>query len=177
MSSYKRLEAAYKLEKKTRESIEHQYNDAKKLSSAISRDADTLINKLKESITRLQNESKELQSLYEQSEKKLNMMQHLTSIVVDTYKEQEDPMEADDNREDMDMFSCRVYGKANPVTEDPAIEFVIGLSQNEIEYSPIHIRTDIRDTLPEYIREAIVFDIPEAPLLISQIMGHVTGCV
>lgn len=173
MNSYRRLEDAFKQEKKNRLQIEQLYDEAIKLSDRKSKAADNAITKLKETITKLQNESKELQYLYEQSERKLNMMQHITSIQVDILKE--DEISSDLVRDNVDTFTCRVFGKANPSQDDAAIEFEIGLSENEMEYTPVHIRSDMKDTLPEYITEAIVFENQEAPLLISQIMSHVTG--
>ena len=132
-----------------------------------------LIAQLKETIDRLQTENKEMQQLYEQSEKKMKMMQTLTSIQIEIVN----PMEQEDmvTKEDEQLFSCRVYGKANAASQDPAIEFEVNLTPTEVEYSPIHIRNDVRPQLPEDMAEDIAFELKEAPVFISRLLDQVAA--
>ena len=134
--------------------------------------ASHLIDQLKETIDRLQSENKELQQLYEESEKKMKMMQTLTSIQIDIV---DDHMDDVVRNKDEQLFSCRVYGKANAISEDPAIEFEVNLTESEVEYSPVHIRTDIHSQLPEYMAEDIAFELKEAPVFISRLLDQVAG--
>jgi len=173
MSSYKRLEDHYKNEHKLRKYIEQMYEEVKQTSDAKSQASSHLIAQLKETIDRLQNENKEMQQLYEQAEKKMKMMQTLTSIQIEIVNQPDNQDEM--IKEDEQLFSCRVYGKANAVSEDPAIEFEVNLTPTEVEYSPIHIRTDIRPQLPEYMSEDIAFELKEAPVFISRLLDQVAA--
>ena len=198
MASYKRLEAHYRNEQKMRKYIEQMYEEVKRTSDSKSqgdpflllflkidhlRDsvaADHLLEQLKGTITRLQSENKELQGLVERSERKMKMMQTLTSIEIDIIDDQKTQMSDTDlaltGTPSSQVFCCRVFGKAEPDQADPAIEFEVNLTEaSEVEYSPVHVRADVRAHLPEYMAEDIAFEIKEAPVFISRLLEQVAG--
>lgn len=97
------------------------------------------------------------------------MIKTLTSIQIDMV----DTMDSEVvTSKDEQLFYCKVYGKTNSTTEDPAIEFEVNLTESEVEYSPVHIRTDIHSQLPEYMAEDIAFETKEAPVFMSLLLKH-----
>lgn len=96
-------------------------------------------------------------------------MQTLTSIQIDMVDSMSGDQEIITGQDDQ-LFSCKVFGKANAVSEDPAIEFEVNLTETEVEYAPVHIRTDVQSQLPEYLAEDIAFERKEAPVFISRLL-------
>ena len=74
--------------------------------------------------------------------------------------------------ESCDSLTCRVYGKEDVNKTDPAMEFEVKLTDTEVEYSPVHIRQDVRAHLPDYMAVDIVFEIKEAPVFISRLLDQ-----
>ncbi len=82
------------------------------------------------------------------------------------------------------LFSCSVTSPIAPsdpsdaqdaveTETDPALEFEVGLIDQQIEYTPIRIRQDLVSSMPDFLTSEIDFSVSDAPVFLSKLLTEV----